>query len=301
MKKNQQAIKKPYLFMALCVLPAFTLLLIFLIWPAMQVLYASFTNAPLIGQGDGYDFVGVRNFITMFGDRHFIQSLSNTLRLLLVTPIITIFFALLMAFMITQAKLKERALYRTTLFFPSIVSMVVIGVVWSFVFHPTLGILNTFLEAIGFTQFAATPWTGQSSTALWTIAIALIWQGAGYHMVIHIAAIDSISVDIFEAAKIDGAGPVRQMFNITLPMIRNVVGITFIFAVSGTLNHSFPIARVITGGGPAGHSRVLLMYMHEQTFVQANYGYGMAIGAFTLIMAIIIAIISRAVSHSKEA
>ena len=296
MLKKRKANRTPKLFITVCVLPAFLLTALFLLWPTVQVLWVSLTDASLLRLDDA-NFVGLDNFRRMFGDRHFVQAVDNTVRLVLVVPIVTVALALLFAFLITQTKLKERSLYRTTLFFPSIVSMVVIGIIWSFVFHPTMGILNTLLDNLGMTQLARTPWTGFAPTALWTVAAALIWQAAGYHMVIHIAAIDSISTDIFEASRIDGAGPLRQIFNITLPMIKNVVGITLIFAISGTLTHSFALTQIMTGGGPNGASRVLLLYIFEQGFRAGRFGYAMAISAFTMAMAVLISAILRWVTN----
>ena len=171
--------KKPWLFIALCSMPAFLLMAYFILWPAVQVLYLSFTNASVLTIKEGADFVGMKNFTTMFGDRRFIEAFQNTLRLLVVAPIVTIAISLLLAFMVTQSKLKERGVYRTVFFFPSIVSMTIIGIVWSFIFHPRMGVLNKILVWIGLEKFDSFPWTADPDTAIWTIAIAFIWQSAG--------------------------------------------------------------------------------------------------------------------------
>jgi len=243
------------------------------------------------------EFIGLKNYSDMFGDRRFIEALNNTGRLLLVAPVITIVFALILAVMVTQSKLKERNFYRTVFFFPSIVSMTVIGIVWSFIFHPRMGLLNVLLVGLGFEQFEHFPWVADPTTAIWTVAVAFIWQSAGYFMVMHIAAIDGVSADVYEAATIDGAGPIRKLVSITLPLIKNIVGITFIFAISGILDNSFALSRVMT---PKGRADVLLTYIYTQGFENARYGYAMAITAFTLILAIGLAAISRLVTGSKE-
>jgi len=290
--------RKPWLFIAACALPAFLLTVYFIIWPAIQVLWLSFTNVTALGIG-GAKFIGLENYEYMFGDRHFIRALENTAQLLLVAPVVTVFFALLLAFMVTQSKLKERSFYRTVFFFPSIVSMTVIAIIWSFVFHPSMGILNSLLNAIGLGRWAQ-PWTGQSTTALWTIAVAFIWQSVGYFMVMHIAAIDGISGEVYEAATIDGAGPMRKLFAITLPLIKEIVGITLIFAMSGVLDGSFVLSAVMTGGGPNGASRVLLLYIYTQGMRNGNFGYAMAITAFTLSMAVLLSMVSRRMTGSRE-
>ena len=298
MSITKSTIRKPWLFIIMCTMPALILTGYFLILPAVQVFRLSLTNATMLGFMDP-DFVGLSNYKFMLEDRRFIQAFQNTIKLLIVAPAVTVFIALFLAFIVTQSKLKERSFYRTVFFFPSIVSMVVIGIIWSWVFHPNLGILNTLLEAVGLGALAQ-PWIGQSNTALWTLAVAMIWQSAGYFMVMHIAAIDGISAEIYEAATIDGAGPARKLFGITLPLVKDIVGITFVFAISGTLNGSFVLASVMTGGGPNGASSVLLHYVYRQGWENGNFGYAMAVAAVTLLLAIGLSVTGRVLSNRKE-
>jgi len=298
MSLTKNSIRKPWLFIAICTLPALILTGYFLIWPAIQVFRLSLTNASMLGFLDP-DFIGFRNYEHMLGDRRFILAFQNTVKLLVVAPAVTVFIALVLASIVTQSKLKERSIYRTVFFFPAIVSMVVIGIIWSWVFHPNLGILNSLLEAVGLGAWAQ-PWIGQSNTALWTIAVAYIWQSAGYFMVMHIAAIDGISNEIYEAATLDGASPARKLFGITLPLIKDIVGITFVFAISGTLNGSFVLASVMTAGGPNGASTVLLYYVYRQGWENGNFGYAMAIAAVTLLLAIGLSITGRLLSSRQD-
>lgn len=296
MGNRKKKSKTPWAFIAACVVPALLLTLYFIVWPAVQVLRLSFTDASVLGIANA-EFVGFENYIDMFGDKLFYEALANTGKLLLIAPVLTIVFALLLAFMVTQTKLKERGLYRTVFFFPSIVSMTVIGIVWSFIFHPTMGILNHMLSAMGIEYFEAFPWTADSRTAIWTIAIAYIWQSAGYFMVMHIAAIDGISESVYEAATIDGAGAITKLVRITLPLIKNIVGITFIFALSGVLDNSFTLSQIMT---PRGKGEVLLTYIYTQGFRNAQYGYAMAITAFTLVLAIGLSVLSRKLTDQNK-
>lgn len=296
MRNLKKKSKTPRGFIAFCVLPALLLTVYFIIWPAIQVLRLSFTDASVLGIANA-EFVGVQNYVDMFSDRRFHEALGNTAKLLVIAPVLTIVFALLLAFMVTQTKLKERGLYRTVFFFPSIVSMTVIGIVWSFIFHPTMGVLNHLLVGMGFENLEAFPWTADSKTAIWTIAVAYIWQSAGYFMVMHIAAIDGISESVYEAATIDGAGAFTKLTRITLPLIRNIVGITFIFALSGVLDNSFTLSQIMT---PKGKGEVLLTYIYTQGFRNAQYGYAMAITAFTLLVAIGLSALSRMVTNKNE-
>ena len=301
MKNRQNRQKKaqplPILFICISVLPAVILTLMFTIWPTAQALYLSFTNATSLGLNN--KFVGLDNYIYMFHDKSFIQALINTAKLMAVVPIITIFCSLVLAFVLNQCKLKEMVLYRTLFYFPNIVSLTVVGIIWSFVFHPNVGIVNKILGAVGLESLQRS-WLGDSKTALWCIAFTLLWQAAGYYMVMHIAAMDGISPEIYESATLDGASAWRKLVSITMPLMKDIIGITFVLALSGTINLSFVLSQVMTGGGPNGASSVLLQYMYTQGFVNGNFGYAMAITVFTLAISVALSMLSRKLTDASE-
>lgn len=301
MKKRQNRQKKaqplPVLFICISVLPAVILTLMFTIWPTVQALYLSFTNATSLGLNN--KFVGLDNYIYMFHDKSFIQALKNTAKLMAVVPVITIFCSLVLAFVLNQCKLKEMVLYRTIFYFPNIVSLTVVGIIWSFVFHPNVGIVNKILGAVGLESLQRS-WLGDSKTALWCIAFTLLWQAAGYYMVMHIAAMDGISPEIYESATLDGASAWRKLVSITMPLMKDIIGITFVLALSGTINLSFVLSQVMTGGGPNGASSVLLQYMYTQGFVNGNFGYAMAITVFTLAISVALSMLSRKLTDASE-
>lgn len=301
MKKCQNRQKKaqplPVLFICISVLPAVILTLMFTIWPTVQALYLSFTNATSLGLNN--KFVWLDNYIYMFHDKSFIQALKNTAKLMAVVPVITIFCSLVLAFVLNQCKLKEMVLYRTLFYFPNIVSLTVVGIIWSFVFHPNVGIINKILGAVGLESLQRS-WLGDSKTALWCIAFTLLWQAAGYYMVMHIAAMDGISPEIYESATLDGASAWRKLISITMPLMKDIIGITFVLALSGTINLSFVLSQVMTGGGPNGASSVLLQYMYTQGFVNGNFGYAMAITVFTLAISVALSMLSRKLTDASE-
>lgn len=301
MKNRQNRQKKaqplPVLFICISVLPAVILTLMFTIWPTAQALYLSFTNATSLGLNN--KFVALDNYIYMFHDKSFIQALINTAKLMAVVPVITIFCSLVLAFVLNQCKLKEMVLYRTIFYFPNIVSLTVVGIIWSFVFHPNVGIVNKILGAVGLESLQRS-WLGDSKTALWCIAFTLLWQAAGYYMVMHIAAMDGISPEIYESATLDGASAWRKLVNITMPLMKDIIGITFVLALSGTINLSFVLSQVMTGGGPNGASSVLLQYMYTQGFVNGNFGYAMAITVFTLAISVALSMLSRKLTDASE-
>ena len=279
-------VKKPKLFIALCTLPALILTVVFMIVPMLNAIYLSFTSSTALSVGFNSEFVFLDNYIYMFKDKDFVQALFNTFKLMLVIPALTIFLSLVFAFILTQGELREKSFYRTVFFFPSVVSMTVVGIVWSFVFNPTRGILNHMLDLFNL-SFWKHAWLGEGKTALWCIGAALVWQAIGYYMVMHVASID-------------GATGVQKFFRITIPLLRRSIGTTYILALSGTINLSFTLSNVMTGGGPNGASSVLLQYMYTQGMRNANFGYAMAIAMFTLLLAIVLAMISRKLSAEKE-
>ncbi|MEG0692696.1 MAG: sugar ABC transporter permease [Oscillospiraceae bacterium] len=294
---NRLTKKTPYGFIAICTIPAIVMTIIFMIIPTVQALIMSFTNAT--GMGEQNDFIALENYQYMFGDKFFIMALKNTFKLMLVVPVITLFLGLVLGFVLTQTKLKERGVYRSVLFFPSIISLTVVAIVWSFIFHPNAGTVNNVLTNLGLESLTR-DWLGDGSVALWCIAATLVWQAMGYYMVMYIAAIDGISPEIYEAATVDGASQLKKFFCITMPLLKDIIGITFVLSLSGTINLSFVIVTLMTGGGPAGASSVLLQYMYIQAFINSNFGYAMAIAVFTLLISIVLSLISRRLTNKSS-
>jgi len=282
-------------FIAICVLPGLSLVLLFLIYPLATSLVMSFTNATSLSAGT-WDFVGFGNYIRMFtNDAHFITALQNTLQLLAIVPLVVIFMALLFAFSLTQTKLRERGVYRVLFFLPSVLSMVVVAVVFSALFDPrATGPINSIIANFGVEPI---PWLGDPRFAIWAITIVMIWQAVGYYMVLLIASIDSISRDIFEAADIDGATSKTKFFRITIPMLRDQIGITYVLALSGTMGISFILGRVMTNFGPGTATLVLLGHMYNTAFGAAAFGYAMAIAVFSMAMALAMSYVSRKLTY----
>lgn len=290
-RKRRGPGRVPPTFLAICTLPCLLLTLYFTVYPALRAFVLSFTNSTMLSL-NRVEFVFLDNYIYMFQDARFLQALANTAKLLLVVPVATLTVSLILAFILVQCRLREKGLYRTLFFFPSILSLTVDGILWSFVFHPTMGILNSLLKWLGLEELALS-WTGDARTALWCIALVLVWQAAGYYMVMHIAAMDGISPEIYEAATIDGAGSVTKFFRITVPLIRNIVGITYVLSVSGTLSLSYILVRVITGGGPNGASNVLLAYIYNIGMENGSYGYAMALTVVTSVFTVGLSMLSQ--------
>jgi N-acetylglucosamine transport system permease protein len=277
-------------FIAACLLPGLALFFLFKVYPTIQIFQKSLYL--WTGVGDEPKFIGMKNFVDMFHDDAFLLALRNTGFLMLIVPVLTLLIALVNASLLTQSKLKERGFYRTVFFFPSILSFVVIAILWSFIYHPTMGFVNSGLELLGLGDWAMA-WLGDSRTVLWALAVTLIWQAAGYYMVMYMAGIDSISPDLYEASGLDGATRIQQFFYITIPMLWEIIRVTIIFSINGVLTISFVIVSIMTAGGPDRHSEVVMTYLYSQAFTNSNFGYAMAIGVFIFIISLLLALISN--------
>ena len=284
------------LFLCACVLPATALLIYIVVIPTINVFSMSFFNQTALSSNR--TFAGVENYIYLLKDEYFIQALFNTLKLMVGVPVVTLVLALLMAVIITQGHLREKKFYRVVMFLPSILSTTVIGMLWTFIYNPNMGLLNNFLDRIGL-DFWAHAWLGDPKVALLAVAVVLIWTNAGYYMVMYIAGIDGISPDIYEAATIDGAGELNKFWRITLPLLRGVIKTTIVLCISTVLSSSFVLVTVMTNGAPAGATSVLLQYMYQQAFTNANFGYAMAIAVITLMIAFLLSRLSNRLTRKE--
>jgi N-acetylglucosamine transport system permease protein len=288
--------RKERLFVATCVLPGLLVFAFFILYPTAQVFVMSLYDSS--GLGEGARFIGLANFVEAFKDTLVGIALKNTAFLMVVVPSAALVLALVFASILTQSRLRERNFYRTVFFFPSILSFVVVAILFSFIFHPTIGILNAALEAAGLGGYAKA-WLGDRHTVMWAIAATMIWQAAGYYMVMYMAGIDSIPRELFEAASMDGASAVRQFFSITLPQLWEIIRITIIFAINGAIVISFPVVMVMTDGGPDRYSEVVLTQMYKQAFRNANFSYAMAIAVVVFAVSVLLSVLSNRLTRRE--
>lgn len=276
---------KDRLFVAICVLPVVLLFSLFILYPMAKGFMMSFYRYS--GLGGEATFIGLKNFQTLFADPIFMTSMKNMIFVLVFFPLITMVLAMLFAVMLTQGNLHkvEQKFFKMIIFFPNILAMVVIGVLFLYLYDYNLGLINGFLDVIGFEALKQT-WLGQKSTVLWCLVATMVWQATGYYMVMYIAGINQIPADLYEAADIDGASKRVQFFKITLPLLWQILRVTLVFFITGAFNLTFTFVTVMTSGGPNNASQVPLTYMYSQAFSNANYGYAMAIAVVVFILAI---------------
>ena len=285
--------KSRSIFIAICVLPGFLLTLIFMIYPVLGIFYNSFFQVTMLAETPV--FIGIDHFKYLLTDSTFWVSLKNTALLMLFVPFITLFLAIILAFIFTQSRIltkTEKNVFTAIFYFPNMLSMVVIGILWSFIFHPNIGILNFILEHIGLESLTRV-WLGDRSVVLYCISTTMIWQATGYYMVMFIAGLDAIPPEIFESAMLDGANEVHKLLYITIPYLWEIIRRTIVLAILGVFFLSFLIVQVMTNGGPGTASMVIIKYMYDQAFGMANYGYGSAIALVAMVIAFGLSLLSN--------
>ena len=276
----------------LFIFPTILLLLVFVIVPIIMSVYYSLLNWNGIGKGN---FIGIENYKSLFGDERFLHSLINSLLYAACSLFLQLPFSLLLALVVANIKKGEK-FYRTTFFIPVIISGVVIGQLWQKIYNGDYGLLNALLQMVG---LKGHDWLGQESTALISAFVPNLWQYIGYHMLIMYAGIKSISPDINEAAKIDGASKVQTAFRITIPLLKPVLGVCATFSLIGALK-IFDLIYVLTGGGPFFSTEVPTIYMYKTIFDSYKYGYGSAISIFVIVECLLLTALLRAIFKNRR-
>ena len=269
-KKTERSI-----FIFVCTVPALIMLSIFMIYPTIEVFRMSLYKWG--GFSNNKVFVGLDNFKILWNDMNFIHALQNSVLLLVIVTIFTMFMAILFAAILTRENIKGNSLFRVIFYIPNILSIVVIAGIFSAVYDPNTGLLNNLLGLFNLDNLQKM-WLGDQKIAIYSIGAALIWQAIGYYMVMYMASIANIPESFYEASALEGAGRIKQFTSITLPLIWNNIRTTLTFFIISTINLSFLLVQAMTGGGPDGSTEVFLSYMYKQAYTNSSYGYGMAIG-----------------------
>lgn len=260
-------------FLALCIAPAVILFFIFMIVPTFNVFRMSLYEKGAYTPGE--TFVGLKNFRTLILDTKFIQSMQNMILLVVVVTIITFAFALVFAGILSREKIKGQNFFRIIFYIPNILSVVVISGIFSAIYKPENGMLNSI---IGMFRDMSNPilWKGEKLVMV-SVIIAMVWQAIGYYMVMYMASMASVPESLYESASLDGAGRIEQFFHITIPLIWTNIRTTLTFFIISTINMAFLFVKTMTSGGPNGASNVALNYMYSQKDA-GLFGYSMAIG-----------------------
>lgn len=270
----------------LYILPALFFVGVFLIYPIFFNLISSLTKWSGLDFSSA-EFVGMQNYVTLFKDPVFIHDIQNCLFFM----VLTLFFQMAIGLILTvllNLKLTGHRILETIYFFPVVLSSVVIGYTFSQIFEPNFGTLNTFLRAVGLTDWERM-WIGDPKYAIYAILIANIYQWAGMGIIYYRAGFANISQDIYDAAQIDGAGFWKTFFRITIPLLKNIHVIILLMGTIGCLKF-FDLAYIMTSGGPANATEFPLLYLYRKFMREANSGMASAVAVIIIIMATILSI-----------
>ena len=257
-------------FLALCVAPAVILYFVFMILPTLNVFRMSLFERGAYSPTE--TFVGLSNFQVLMKDAKFITAMQNTILLIVTVTLITFFFAIVFAAILTREKIKGQNFFRIVFYIPNILSVVVIAGIFSAIYKPENGMLNSILSLF----------KGETVMVLWkdqpmvivSVIIAMVWQAIGYYMVMYMASMSAVPESLYESAGLDGAGRLTQFFQLTLPLIWTNIRTTLTFFIISTINMAFLFVKAMVAKGMAD---VGLSFMYAQKDA-GLYGYSMAAG-----------------------
>ena len=227
-------------------------------------------------------FIGLKNYIRLFTvDSVFSIAVANTIKITILCVVIQIPCAVVLAYLL-KCTSRGKNFFKNSIFLPNVISGSAIGLLWMFVYYPNFGLVNSFLRAIGL-ETLQRPWLGDKTTALYCVTIAACWQYIGYHMIIHLCAMESIPESIMEAAAIDGANAWDNFWHIVLPNTLSVLKIDVVLVATGSLR-IFDVVFSMTAGGPNHATEVIASHMYMRSFRGMQFGYGSAMAVVLMVM-----------------
>jgi N-acetylglucosamine transport system permease protein len=269
---------------------------VFVLSPYLQAFQISTTN--WLGYSAQADPVGMANFRTLLHDGQVWNAIKNNAIMLAVVPVLTIGLGLFFATMLNMGGRKGRAgvtgvrgtsVYRMVYFFPQVLSVVIIALLWKEVYHPNNGLLNGALRALG---LPAPTWLGDPRTAFWCVLAVMVWSNVGFYVVLFGAAMSAVPRDIYEAVMLDGASRWTTLRRITVPLLWDTVQVAWIYLAIAALD-GFILVQQMTNGGPNFSSDVIGLRMYETAFgSESKFGYASAIGVVMLFLTLSVAVLA---------
>ena len=266
----------------LFILPALIMYLIFFIRPFITSIYYSLTD------WNGVDpvkvFVGLQNYVHLFEDSLLWTSLSHNVIWVILGTAAPIIIGLPLAVLLSSAR-RGRLFFQTGYFLPYVLSGVVVGMIWGWIYNPLFGVLNYLLRLVGLGSLAR-GWLGDPGLALYAVIAAAVWGYFGFCVVIFLAGLQNVDADLIEAAKIDGANAVQSFFHVTIPQLRYVLNMVLVYTLIGGFN-VFDIVQIMTTGGPGNHTELIGTYTYKISFQQSNIGYGTTLSMVMTVLSLV--------------
>jgi raffinose/stachyose/melibiose transport system permease protein len=265
------------------VLPAFLVYCLFFAYPFFRTVYLSFTEWNGLGEPA---FVGLANYARLLGDGQMWLALGNNIIWVIWGTIIPIAIGLVLS-VILWTGVKGSIVFRTIYFLPMVLSPVVVGVIWGWIYNPLFGVLNQGLNAIGLGNWAR-GWLGEPGTALYAVMLTAIWTYIGFCVVVLFSGLQKVDSELVDASRIDGASTFQRFWNVIVPQIRSVLTMVLVFTIIGGFN-VFDIVWVMTQGGPNNASELIATYTYETAFRVREVGYGAALSMVMTVLALLTA------------
>ncbi|AGG62665.1 ABC transporter permease [Bacillus subtilis subsp. subtilis] len=228
-------------------------------------------------------FIGLKNYVELFHDPVFYQALTNNVLYAVISIVCQVFGGLILAAVLEDKLVRKWSpFFRTVFFLPVVISMTVIALLFDFIYNPETGLLNQLLQAIGLDQLTRA-WLGDDSTAMLSVIFVSQWQSVGYIAMLYIVSIQKIPDELYEAARLDGAGKIQQFFHITVPQTKEMSFVAVVMTLTGAFT-VFNEPYILTGGGPGKASEVLSTFLYKSAFTKDMMGYASAIATVVLII-----------------
>jgi len=260
-------------------LPAAVIYIGLVLLPVAQAIYYSFWRWN--GLGPLQNFVGLANYTRIVNDRVFLGALSNNLQLLVLSLIVQLPIALGLALLVRH-NLRGRAIFRTVFFLPFVLSQVVTGVIWNFVYLPQGGLISTVFLMI-FPGATPPAFLAQPTTVLYALFLVITWKFFGFHMILYTAGLQNIPAELEEAAQIDGCNRLQALRYITIPLLGSTIRLTIYLSVLGSLQF-FDLIWIMTTGGPVNASDTMATYLYKFGFLRFQLGYGSAVAVIMFVL-----------------
>jgi ABC-type sugar transport system permease subunit len=277
------------------ILPALALFLLFIVYPILNTFIMGFYGWN--GKNPTKVFVGFSNFIQVFHDRTFWLGMRNVLILALSAFAVMNTIALLLAVLVST-KIPGVKFYRVIFYLPVMLSGIVVGFVWRWLFNGDAGLINAVLRTIGLGSLAR-DWLNSGGTAMFAVVVASVWQGIGSSFILYMAALTNVPNDLYESASLDGATFFQKLFYITLPSIRKMMSIVIILTMVGAVG-TYQVVLALTNEGPAGATTVPMVYILNMIRKWYNYGYGTAMAVVVGLILIILSLFRLFLDRRKE-
>ena len=293
---NKESFKKGFAIF-IFLLPGLLLFVSILIAPIVMSVYRSMYDWNGISEGT---FIGFNNYIELFtnGSIKFMTGLKNSLILAFFSVFVQLPFALLLALLLGRRESLKERIYLSIFFMPVLISTVVIGQLWLKIYNPDYGLLNRFLDAVNMGNLKHV-WVGDVKTALGSIIVPTVWQYVGYHMLLMYAGVKGVDTDLREAAMLDGATKWQVDRYVVIPIIKPIIRVSVIFAVTGSLK-TYDLVRILTEGGPFQSTEVPSTLLENMLFLRNRFGMGSTISVMLIILCFAFALLISAAFREKE-